>query len=115
LLGTDTTGVQRAEVAEKQFTKAEVKERISGLPEAIAKAIVCAMVGHSRIQTACFGYYNCGRCFEQVGDTLGSSYPGAKLAVVIGHDCETCRENAKTLTWRDTFMAPDPFKAEGQP
>lgn len=99
--------------AKKQMTKAEVLRRVRGLDKDARNATVCALVGHSRIQSTCFGYYNCGRCDAQVGDTLGSIYSGAKRAVVIGHDCPTCRENAELLTWRDTLFAADPFpKAE---
>lgn len=74
--------------------------------------LTCALIGHSRIQTYCFGYFNCARCGDQLGDTLASIYPGAKEAVVVGHDCSQCRENAETLTWRDTVFAPEPFPAK---
>lgn len=95
-----------------EITQEEVEKRLHGLNEDQQKAVVCALVGHSRIQTYCFGYYNCARCGEQVGDSLASVYDGAKEAVVVGHDCKTCRKNAKKLTWRDTLLAPDPFKKE---
>lgn len=72
-------------------------------------SIVCALIGHSRIQTLCFGYYSCGRCGDQVGDTLASVYPGAETAVVVGHNCKVCRKNAEMPTWRDRLFAPDPF------
>lgn len=75
-------------------------------------AIVCAMLGHSRIQSTCFGYYHCGRCDAQVGDSLGSMYPGAEKAVVIGHNCKTCRANFKELGWQHKLYAPDPFKVK---
>lgn len=91
------------------LTKADVLRRVRGLSKDQRNASVCALVGHSRIQSACFGYYNCGRCGAQVGDTLASVYRGAEQAVVIGHDCATCRKNAKALTWKDTLFAPDPF------
>lgn len=74
--------------------------------------IVCALIGHSRIQTFCFGYFNCARCGEQLGDTSMGVYPGAETAVIVGHDCPTCRENAKSLSWKDTIFCPDPFKKE---
>lgn len=96
------------------LTKREVLARIKGLEPRIAEATVCALVGHSRIQTHCFGYYNCARCGQQVGDTLAGSYSGAEKAVVVGHNCDTCRENAKALTWRDTLLAPDPFAVEAE-
>ena len=98
----------------KANTKREVMRRVKGLDADKRAAIVCALVGHSRIQTAFFGYYNCGRCGAQVGDSLGGVYPGAETAVVIGHACDTCRENAKSLTWRDTLYAPDP-QLDGAP
>lgn len=84
---------------------AEVKERIKGLNEDQAKAVVCALVGHSLIQTQCLGYFNCARCGEQVGDAIGGAYR-AEGVVVVGHACDKCRENFAKLTWRDKFMAP---------
>ncbi len=73
--------------------------------------VVCSLIGHSRIQTYCFGYYNCARCGEQLGDALGSEYPGAVTAVVVGHNCEHCRTNYEQCTWQDKLFAPDPFPA----
>jgi hypothetical protein len=93
------------------MTKREVMERVRGLSQEERNQVVCALVGHSRIQTSFFGYYYCGRCNAQVGDSLGSIYPSAAAVVVVGHNCETCRANAKTLTWRDKLFAPDPFVA----
>ena len=76
------------------------------------REIVCSLIGHSKIQSTCFGYYYCGRCSAQLGDSLGSFYPGAKDAVVIGHNCETCRANYEKCDWRDKLMVPDPFAEE---
>lgn len=73
------------------------------------KEITCSLIGHSRIQTFCFGYYNCARCGDQVGDSLGGYYPGAADAVIVGHKCPTCEANFKKLTWRDKVFCPDPF------
>lgn len=70
--------------------------------------VVCALVGHSKIMSTCFGYWHCGRCEAQLGDSLGGVYDGGGK-VVIGHNCETCRENYAACTWRDTVFAPDPF------
>lgn len=75
------------------------------------KAIFCILFGHSRITSVCFGYHYCGRCGNQIGDSLGACYDGSK-DVVIGHNCPTCKANYKTLTWKDKFLAPNPFKAE---
>lgn len=96
--------------ASVELTEEEVRLRIEGLDDETARSVVCALVGHSRIQTFCFGYFNCARCNAQVGDSLGSTYADAPNVVVVGHDCEACRANAARLTWRDTIMAPDPFE-----
>ena len=73
------------------------------------KEVTCSLIGHSKIQTYCFGYYYCARCGIQLGDTLGGSYMGAEEAVIVGHKCPTCEENYKKLTWKDKIMCPDPF------
>lgn len=93
------------------MTLDDVKARIGGLDEETQKRMVCALVGHSRIETTCFGYYSCARCGEQVGDTLAGTYD-ADNSVVVGHNCEKCRENFAKLDWRHTFMTPDPFAEE---
>lgn len=90
----------------------EVMRRVADLPPETAKEVVCALIGHSRIITTCFGYLHCARCKAEIGDMLGGA-SDAKANVIVGHDCPTCRENALALTWKDTLMAPDPFsKAE---
>jgi hypothetical protein len=68
---------------------------------------ICAWIGHSRIITSCFGYQYCGRCGDQIGDTIGSI--GISESVGIGHNCEHCYENYKHMTWRDKFMVPYPL------
>lgn len=93
--------------------EAELKQKLEalGLEEGDPRipGIVCQLIGHSRIQTYCFGYYSCARCDAQVGDSLGGVYLGAKQTVVVGHNCETCRDNYSKLGWQDKFMCPDPF------
>lgn len=74
------------------------------------KEITCNLIGHSKIQTFCFGYYNCARCGAEVGDALGSIYPGATDAVIVGHRCPTCKANYKKLTWKDKIFCPNPFE-----
>ncbi len=76
------------------------------------KAIFCVLFGHSRIQHSCFGYFNCSRCGYQLGDSWGGVYPEAKNVVIVGHNCDTCRENYKKLNWRDKFLTPNPFKGD---
>lgn len=96
----------------KSLTKQRVarliaNNRRAGLSEDQLKELCCTLIGHSNIVEGCFGYVHCGRCEAQIGDTLAGSYRNDD-AVIVGHDCEVCRENAKRLTWRDTFMAKDP-------
>lgn len=76
--------------------------------------IVCSLIGHSMIQTTCFGYYYCGRCGDQLGDTLASIYPAVKDVVIIDHNCKTCEKNYKKLTWKDKLYVSDPFKKKGK-
>lgn len=93
----------------------ELRAKLSGmgkLDKETRNRVVCSLIGHSRIQTACFGYFNCGRCGAQVGDTLASSYPGAGTAVVVGHACKTCRKNYRACTWKDRLYTPHPFPAK---
>ena len=73
------------------------------------KAIICVLIGHSKIQSYCMGYFSCGRCRQQLGDSVGSTYC-AKNVVIINHNCKTCRRNYKKLTWKDKLFVPDPFK-----
>lgn len=75
------------------------------------KSVVCSLIGHSKIQKSCFGYFYCGRCGDQVGDTLAGCYD-TKGVVIVGHNCKTCRKNYKLLTWKDRLYAPDPFKKQ---
>lgn len=85
----------------------EVEKRIEGLEPKQAKAVVCALIGHSKIVTTCMGYIYCGRCGEQTGDSLAGS-SSTKDNVIVGHDCPVCRANFAKCDWRDTFMAADP-------
>jgi len=98
---------------EQTWTVAKVRRALAQMGKLTKEQrnkIVCGLVGHSRIQELCFGYYTCGRCDAQVGDSLGSVYLGAETAVVIGHNCTKCRENYKTLTGLDKLYVPNPFK-----
>ena len=95
------------------LTQADVEARIAGLDEATQRRLVCALVGHSRIQTTFFGYYYCARCEAQVGDTLASVYDATRV-VIVGHNCVACRGNFAECDWRDTFLSPDPFAEAGR-
>ena len=94
------------------MTKSELQRKLKALgklPDATKREIVCALIGHSRIQRICFGYVNCARCDAQVGDTVGGAYD-LKESVLVGHDCETCRANCAKMDWRHKYLVPDPFK-----
>lgn len=95
----------------KELTKQEVINKIKALGDITKeqkKTIVCSLIGHSRIIEACFGYIHCARCGQQIGDALGGYWNGEKN-VVVGHKCQTCIENIKTLTWKDTYLSKKPF------
>lgn len=97
----------------KKLTKKEYEAKMAALEpldDEQRKAITCALLGHSRIVTGCFGYVNCARCGAQLGDLLFSFFDGASEAVVVGHNCQTCRDNFKKLGWEDKILCPDPFK-----
>lgn len=72
------------------------------------KQIHCVKHGHSHIVTTCFGYINCARCKDQLGDTLGGSF-NLDSYVVVGHvgrhDLKDkgcyCTENYESLPEKD--------------
>lgn len=95
----------------KEQTLTSVKRALHDVPKDRQAAVVCALVGHSRIVTFCFGYIYCGRCDTQIADKLaGAGYDQARECVQVGHNCAICRSNYKKLTWKDKFLAPNPFK-----
>lgn len=108
-----TTTTKKPRKAPSVVTFAEVRSRVRGLTTEAARSVVCALVGHSRIVTACFGYINCHRCGAQVADKLGGSgYSQAEKCVQVGHNCATCRANFKAMGWRDKYLTPNPFKKD---
>lgn len=97
--------------SQRELTEIGLKRKLSALgniSDGQRKAVACSLIGHSKIVTTFFGYVYCGRCDAQIGDTLAGSFD-LRERVVSGHDCEQCRKVEKTLTWRDRFMAEDPF------
>lgn len=97
---------------EKEITKAELKKKIKALgkiSEEQRNSIICSLVGHSKISTTCFGYRNCARCGEQLGDSLGSIDFGIKNAVIVGHNCKVCKANFKKCDWRDKLYVKNPL------
>lgn len=96
-------------------TLKQLEQKLSALGEMSNEQradVVCSLIGHSRIQTTCFGYFYCGRCEAQLGDTLGGTY-SAENIVIVNHNCEKCRTNFDKCDWRDMYLAPDPFSKEG--
>ena len=73
------------------------------------KRIFCVMFRHSRIISMCFGYVHCGRCEDQIGDTLGGIFDRTN-SVIVGHGCRKCKSNYKKLSWKDKFLVKYPFK-----
>ena len=97
------------------MTQKELEAKLAalGLPEGDEriKGIVCSLIGHSNIITSCFGYIHCARCDAHIGDSLGGFYRNEN-AVIVGHNCETCRMNYEKMGWEDKFLCPDPFAKE---
>lgn len=95
-----------------ELTKRELTQKIKSMgdiTEEQRNRIVCTLIGHSRIQTCCFGYFHCSRCGALLGDNLAGSYDAAPEVVIVGHNCAMCRANYETLTWKDKLYAPNPF------
>jgi len=64
-------------------------EALGKMDEDTRNSVVCSLLGHSSIQDSFFGYYNCARCGDQVGDAFGGIYDSSDV-VVVGHDCPKC-------------------------
>jgi len=95
------------------MTKKELLKILKSIPvkdKDQRNRLVCSLIGHSRISTTCFGYRNCARCGDQLGDSLVSVDFGGEKAVIVGHNCSTCKKNYKECTWKDKIYCPDPFK-----
>jgi hypothetical protein len=69
------------------------------------KAITCVLIGHSNILHSCFGYVHCGRCDDQIGDTLGSVYQN-KDAAWESCGCKECHDNLAKMGIRDKLFVP---------
>ena len=96
-------------LTKKEFLQAI--ESMGNITEKQRNGIACALLGHSLIQTEFWGYYSCSRCGHQIGDKLGSDYDDSDV-VIVGHNCDICKENYKKLTWRDKIYCPNPFTEE---
>lgn len=91
----------------KEMTRPQVLKLLTAVPKERKAAALCALVGHSRLRTFCFGYNYCGRCGQQLGDSLGSSFTVTD-EVIQGHNGSmkgcNCVDNFKKITWRDSMM-----------
>ena len=83
-------------------------EALGTLDDDTKKNVVCALIGHSSIVTMFFGYVYCGRCGDQIGDSLGGSF-NSEHHVFVGHNCKTCISNYGAMNWKDKYLCPDPF------
>lgn len=96
------------------MNKEELLAKIKGLnlkDKDQRNRVVCALIGHSKIITICFGYVHCARCDAKIGDRLGGIFDTTD-SVIVGHSYETCRKNYKKLTWKDKLYCSNPFKKE---
>lgn len=69
-----------------------------------AAKVLCAVFGHPPVVTVCFGYINCARCGELVGDSLGGGGTVGDKRMVLNHDCEDCRAVEATLRPIDRLL-----------
>lgn len=96
----------------KEITIQQLKKKITALGKLEHEqkmSIICSLIGHSRISTTCFGYRYCGRCGDQLGDSLGSIDFGIKEAVIAEHKCPECKKNFKKCDWQDKLFCRNPF------
>ncbi len=62
--------------------------------------IYCIKHGHANYITMCFGYVHCGRCEEQIGDTLAGIFDTSN-SIFVGHKCKTCDKLKRKLSSLD--------------
>ncbi len=68
--------------------------------------IYCVKHGHADYVTVCMGYAYCGRCGDQIGDTLGGAFNLTKK-VITGcweSSCQHCNDNRKKITGFDKII-----------
>jgi len=62
--------------------------------------IYCVKHGHAKYFYGFFGYAYCGRCGDQIGDSIAGIFDG-KGMVLVGHDCNECTKVIATLSQLD--------------
>jgi len=68
-------------------------------------AVFCALFGHARVYTTCFGYVSCARCRQQLGDTLAGSFSDAGG---VSCDCTECQRAWANLKWVERAFCKRP-------
>lgn len=66
--------------------------------------IYCIKNGHADFVWSFWGYIHCGRCGEQIGDTLGGVFSRADKVIVLGckkKPCDVCDPIRKKLSKLD--------------
>jgi len=92
-------------------TKRELMAHLRALGDLTKKernAIVCALVGHSRIVRTRYKFVACARCGAELGDRraiLRDAWDDSADC-----RCDICRKNYAAMGWRDKLYVPDPFK-----
>ena len=76
------------------------------------RRIYCVKHGHAKFITKCFGYVYCGRCGDQLGDTLASTYPCDSVMVVGCKDksCKVCGPIREKLNKMDKKILQERIK-----
>ena len=70
--------------------------------------IYCVKNGHAKIVEMCFGYVNCKRCGDQIGDTLAGVFD-LSTYVLDQHDCDQCQLNYRKLKRVEKAYCGNPF------
>lgn len=65
--------------------------------------IYCVKNGHANYVTNCMGYKSCGRCDQQIGDTLAGVFDMSNV-IAVGHKCDKCDELKKSLSPLDVTI-----------
>ena len=90
----------------EELEQHDVEQRVQELgdmPIEVHRALVCGLIGHSRIKLPLPGRLVCARCeFES------ASSPGD---VIVGDYSVENMQRAEALTWQDTMLTPNPLPA----
>ena len=62
--------------------------------------IYCVKHNHGGYVWTFFGYVHCGRCGQQIGDTLAGVFDTTNM-LLVGHKCKKCSKLKKKLSSLD--------------